>query len=105
MGNIREGGFNSVWNGRKYRSLRGSVNKKSDSICYSCRLPQFDSEDNRAAMQNAPSFKELLKISTQWLVNKPKGSFGGVMDKEFNPMPDAHMSSENHMNGFGKGLK
>jgi hypothetical protein len=46
-------------------------------------------------MQNAPSLKELLKSSTKLLLNKPKVSFSGVMDKEFDPMPDPQISSEN----------
>jgi MoaA/NifB/PqqE/SkfB family radical SAM enzyme len=85
MGNIRENGFDSVWNGRKYRSLRASVNRKSDSICYSCRMPQFDNEENRAASQIAPTVKQVLHDSLKSLTSRRAVKFSGVMDKEFDP--------------------
>jgi len=88
MGNIRKDGFQSVWNGWAYRRLRATVNVKSDSICHSCRLPQFDSEHNRASMQLAPSMKQLLKASATSLFNKPRVRFAGVLDRDFEPKHD-----------------
>jgi MoaA/NifB/PqqE/SkfB family radical SAM enzyme len=89
MGNLQTSSFTSIWNGAKYRRLRATVNTRPDRICHSCRMPQFDSEENRAAMQLAPSVKQLLKDSTtSLLVAKPKVTFVGFMDKEFAPQDD-----------------
>jgi MoaA/NifB/PqqE/SkfB family radical SAM enzyme len=85
MGNLREAGFASIWNGWKYRHLRGSVNTKPDRICHSCRMPQFDSEQNRAAVQLVPSVKQLLAGSAKSLLAVPKVTFVGIMDKQFDP--------------------
>ena len=85
MGNLRTSSFASIWNGWKYRRLRASINTKPDRICHSCRMPQFDSEESRAAMQLAPSVKQLLTSSAKSLLERPKVTFVGVMDKEFDP--------------------
>ncbi|MFN2445505.1 MAG: SPASM domain-containing protein [Vicinamibacterales bacterium] len=42
MGSIRNHRFEEGWNGRKYRRLRRHVNTSPDSICHTCRLPNFD---------------------------------------------------------------
>jgi MoaA/NifB/PqqE/SkfB family radical SAM enzyme len=89
MGNLNTSNFVSVWNGWKYRRLRASVNTKPDNICHSCRMPQFDSEENRVAMQFVPSLKQLVTGSTKSLLMKPNVSFVGIMDKEFEPKHDA----------------
>jgi MoaA/NifB/PqqE/SkfB family radical SAM enzyme len=85
MGNLRTSSFASIWNGWKYRRLRASINTKPDRICHSCRMPQFDSEESRAAMQLAPSVKQLLTASAKSLLERPKVTFVGIMDKEFDP--------------------
>jgi MoaA/NifB/PqqE/SkfB family radical SAM enzyme len=85
MGNLRVNSFASIWNGWKYQHLRASVNTKPDRICHSCRMPQFDSEENRVAMQLAPGVKQLLTGSAKSLLARPKVTFVGIMDKEFDP--------------------
>jgi MoaA/NifB/PqqE/SkfB family radical SAM enzyme len=86
MGNLQLSHFQSVWNGLKYRRLRARINNTPDSICRACRLPQFDSEENRASAQLAPSVKQQLTGLTKLLVKKsPQIIFDGVMDKEFDP--------------------
>jgi hypothetical protein len=85
MGNLRANGVASTWNGWKYRRLRASVNTEPDRICHSCRMPQFDSEENRAAMQLVPSVKQLLTGSAKSLLARPKVTFMGIMDEEFDP--------------------
>lgn len=87
MGNLQSRTFASIWNGWKYRRLRAAINTRPDSICHACRLPQFDSEENRAFKQLAPSLKQSLIIATKSLLTeKPKPNFTGVMDKEFDPV-------------------
>ena len=54
MGVISHGGFAAVWNGRNYRQLRRSINDKSDSICYDCRLPSFEADSGRVAAELRP---------------------------------------------------
>jgi MoaA/NifB/PqqE/SkfB family radical SAM enzyme len=85
MGNLRANSFASIWNGWRYRRLRATVNTKPDRICHSCRLAQFDHEENRAAMQLAPGVKQLLKRSATSLLARPKVTFVGIMDQEFDP--------------------
>jgi len=85
MGNLRHKGFEAVWNGRKYRQLRDSVNEHSDGICYSCRLPQFDSEQNRAASQLSSSLRELVKQGAERLWTKPQVHYAGVLDDQLDP--------------------
>jgi MoaA/NifB/PqqE/SkfB family radical SAM enzyme len=90
MGNLHTNSFASIWNNWKYRRLRASVNTKPDSICRSCRLPQFDSEENRAAMQLVPSVKQLLRGSAKSLLTRPNVTFVGVMDPEHDPTEPRH---------------
>ena len=86
LGSLQVSRFESVWNGLKYRRLRARINNTPDSICRACRLPQFDSEENRASAQLAPSVKQQLTGLTKSLVKKrPQIIFDGVMDKEFDP--------------------
>jgi MoaA/NifB/PqqE/SkfB family radical SAM enzyme len=85
MGNLHADSFASIWNNGKYRRLRASVNTRPDSICRSCRLPQFDSEENRAAMQLIPSAKQLLRGAATSLLTRPQVTFVGVMDPEHDP--------------------
>jgi MoaA/NifB/PqqE/SkfB family radical SAM enzyme len=86
MGNLQVSPFESVWNGWKYRHLRARINNTPDSICRACRLPQFDSEENRTSMQLVPSVKQLVTGSAKALLKKrSKPTFEGVMDKEFDP--------------------
>ena len=59
-GNLAKEKFAAIWNGRLYRKLRASVNRKPHSICYSCRMPKFDSDQNLSATQERPGFRELL---------------------------------------------
>jgi MoaA/NifB/PqqE/SkfB family radical SAM enzyme len=86
MGNLQSSTFASIWNGWKYRRLRAAINTRPDSICHACRLPQFDSEENRASMQLVPSLKQSLVISAKSLLaGRAKTNFSGVMDKEIDP--------------------
>ena len=59
-GNLTQERFAAIWNGRLYRRLRRAVNSKPDSICISCRMPNFDSDQNRSASQERPGRRELL---------------------------------------------
>jgi MoaA/NifB/PqqE/SkfB family radical SAM enzyme len=95
MGNLREGGFETVWNGRKYRALRKSVNTHSDSICYSCRLPQFDAEHGRAAQELKAGMREWMTTLRQSLLTRPQIRYEGVMDPQFDPRV-GHGSSQSH---------
>lgn len=86
MGNLQSSTFASIWNGWKYRRLRAAINTRPDSICRACRLPQFDSEENRASVQLVPSLKQSLVISAKSLLaGRAKTNFIGVMDKEIDP--------------------
>jgi MoaA/NifB/PqqE/SkfB family radical SAM enzyme len=87
VGNLRTSGFASIWNSWKYQRLRASVNTKPDRICHTCRMPLFDSEENAAAVQFVPSFKQLLRGSAKSLLARPKIAFDGIMDPEFDPTP------------------
>jgi MoaA/NifB/PqqE/SkfB family radical SAM enzyme len=59
-GSLAKEKFAAIWNGRLYRKLRASVNRKPHSICYSCRMPRFDSDQNMSAAQERPGLRELL---------------------------------------------
>jgi hypothetical protein len=87
VGNLRTSGFASIWNSWKYQRLRASVNTKPDRICHTCRMPLFDSEENAAAVQFVPSFKQLLRGSAKSLLARPEIAFDGIMDPEFDPTP------------------
>src|SRR4029450_5919649 len=84
--NLQSTNFSSIWNNWKYQRLRASVNTRPNGICRACRLPQFDSEKNRAAMQLVPSLKQSLAASAKSLLaRRPTPKFHGVMDKAFVP--------------------
>ncbi len=86
VGSLRETNFAAIWNNWKYRLLRKSINSRPGSICRSCRAPQFDSDENRAAAQLFPSFKQQLNGFSKSLVRtKPRAVFSGIMDEEFDP--------------------
>jgi MoaA/NifB/PqqE/SkfB family radical SAM enzyme len=63
-GDLAKRPFMAIWNGRLYRKLRASVNTRPDSICYSCRMPQFDSDQNLSAAQGRPGVREFLRNMT-----------------------------------------
>jgi len=79
MGCINGRTFESVWNGRPYRRLRARINAKSDLICYSCRRPRFDSEDNTAALQLQPSLKQILRAGLAQLRSKRNVTYTGAL--------------------------
>jgi MoaA/NifB/PqqE/SkfB family radical SAM enzyme len=85
IGNLRKSGFESVWNGFNYRRLRASINTNPDSICFSCRVPKFDSEQNSAASVSAPTLRQLLAQTTSSVINRPRVAFNGVMDEDLDP--------------------
>jgi MoaA/NifB/PqqE/SkfB family radical SAM enzyme len=60
-GDLTRQPFAAIWNGRRYRQLRASVNRQPHSICYSCRMPSFDSADNLSAAQEQPGRREHLR--------------------------------------------
>lgn len=94
MGNLQSSTFASIWNGWKYRRLRAAINTRPDSICHACRLPQFDSEENRASMQLVPSLKQSIVTSAKSLfAERAKTNFMGVMDKEIDPTRKVNSSS------------
>jgi hypothetical protein len=92
LGNLRTTSFASIWNNWQYQRLWASVNTRPDRICHSCRMPQFDSEENGAAMQLMPSLKQLVKGSAKSLFVRRNIAFDGVMDTEIDPKQD-HASS------------
>ena len=87
MGTLKDG-FEAVWNGRKYRTLRASTNTKPDSICHDCRMPGF-SDSGRAAAELKPSLKQLARQYVDASLHPPKIRFDGILDREFDPQPAA----------------
>jgi hypothetical protein len=85
VGTIASDGFEAVWNGRKYRQLRHSINSKPDSICYDCRLPSFDADGGRVAAELQPSAKQLLIKVGRSLVTKKRVEFHDVLDVSYDP--------------------
>jgi MoaA/NifB/PqqE/SkfB family radical SAM enzyme len=61
VGDLSKHPFTAVWNGRKYRKLRATVNGKPHPICLSCRMPRFDGDQNISAMQARPGLRELAR--------------------------------------------
>jgi MoaA/NifB/PqqE/SkfB family radical SAM enzyme len=53
--------FEAIWNGRLYRRLRRTVNRRPDGICTACRMPAFDSDRNASAAQALPGARERLQ--------------------------------------------
>jgi MoaA/NifB/PqqE/SkfB family radical SAM enzyme len=84
MGSLRDRSFDAVWNGRRYRNLRASVNSRPDHICYTCRLPRFESEQNKSLSQLTPGLKEVIRQVTtiQLRDYKFEGVFGGSLAPE-----------------------
>ena len=82
---MAHGDFDSVWNGRKYRELRRSINTKPDSICYDCRLPSFEAENGRVAAELRPSVKQLVVQFGRSLTTSQKVQFGDVLDAQYDP--------------------
>jgi hypothetical protein len=82
MGNLKRG-FNAVWNGRGFRKLRGTTNSNPDGICYSCRKPRFDSEENKSASQLAPGMREIVR--SLFTIRRRKLSFSGILNPEYDP--------------------
>jgi MoaA/NifB/PqqE/SkfB family radical SAM enzyme len=82
MGNLENQTFDAVWNGRRYRNLRASVNTRPDHICYTCRLPRFDSEKSKSLNQLAPGLKDVFKQLTtiEQRSYQFEGVFGGSQD-------------------------
>jgi hypothetical protein len=85
MGSLAEGDFDSVWNGRKYRALRRSVNTKPDSICHDCRMPSHEAEEGRVAGELRPSMKQLVVQFGQSLKTRQSVRFTDVLDPRFDP--------------------
>lgn len=83
MGTL-EHGFESVWNGNRYRALRASINTKSDSICHDCRMPAFG-DSGRVAAELKPSLKQLAKQYVNASLHPPRVRFNGVLDRDFDP--------------------
>lgn len=84
MGSLAKSSFDAVWNGRKYRKLRQSINtQKSDPICYSCRRPKFDSDDGLNNMQERPGLREIAKSLLR--TRRRAIRFDDVLDPEYDP--------------------
>jgi MoaA/NifB/PqqE/SkfB family radical SAM enzyme len=97
MGKMSRGGFASVWNGRKYRRLRKQVNaRSSDKICYACRLPKFDSEENASAGLLKPGLRELVKAFFIPQA-RPTVKYAGVMEEQFDPTARSVPAATNGM--------
>jgi MoaA/NifB/PqqE/SkfB family radical SAM enzyme len=90
VGNVAESGFESVWNGRKYRSLRRSINTKPDSICHDCRLPAHEAEEGRVAGELRPSMRQLVTQFGESLRHPRVARFSGVLDSDFDPRHAHH---------------
>ena len=86
MGSIADGTFESVWNGRRYRQLRGRINRRSFRQCYHCRQPRFDSEENLASMQLAPSLKQIASAKLHSLLHPVRVTYAGAMESDHNPL-------------------
>jgi len=83
MGNLKKNSFEQIWNGHKYIKLRKTVNKNPLPLCYNCRIPAFDSDQNLSFS----ALKSGIKESIQNLIHfkKQKLEFKGIYDKQFNP--------------------
>jgi MoaA/NifB/PqqE/SkfB family radical SAM enzyme len=83
MGSLKTHSWDHVWNGRRYRRLRASVNTKSDPICRACRMPKFDSDQNQSANQLLPGLREVAR--NLLTIRREKVSFAGVLNEDFDP--------------------
>jgi hypothetical protein len=82
MGTLKRG-FDAVWNGRAYRRLRASINTKPDHICYTCRQPRFDSDENKSAAQLMPGVREI--VGNLLTIRRRKTTFSGILNPEYDP--------------------
>lgn len=82
MGTLKKG-FEAVWNSWRYRGLRASVNTKPDHICYTCRKPRFDSDENKSAAQLMPGVREIVR--NLFTIRRQKVSFSGILNEEYDP--------------------
>jgi MoaA/NifB/PqqE/SkfB family radical SAM enzyme len=57
-GNLNRQGFEAVWNSRVLRKLMRTINARPDRICFSCRMPPFDSDQNMSAYALADSLRD-----------------------------------------------
>jgi radical SAM protein with 4Fe4S-binding SPASM domain len=84
MGSLKRESFESVWNSRRFRKLRCSINTpKPDPICYSCRLPKFDNDESTSFTQLMPSVRDVL--GKLWKSRRRTITYAGVMSKEYDP--------------------
>ena len=83
MGTL-EHGFEAVWNGRKYRQLRSSINTKPDSICHDCRMTAFG-DSGRVAAELKPSLKQVARQYLDASLHPPRIQFEGVLDSDLDP--------------------
>jgi MoaA/NifB/PqqE/SkfB family radical SAM enzyme len=85
MGRLSEQSFERVWNGRRYRAMRRSVNGRPHRICYDCRMPKFETESGLVASEMKPSLREAIVQSAQSLLRPSAVRFEGVLDHELDP--------------------
>ncbi|MAE67499.1 MAG: hypothetical protein CMJ18_24835 [Phycisphaeraceae bacterium] len=86
MGDLSRQSFESIWNGRRYRSLRDNINRRSNPICFRCRRPRFDSDENLSAGQLAPSVKQLLRARLSGMRSRPGISYTGTVAHDYDPV-------------------
>lgn len=86
MGSLERSSFDTIWNGARYRKLRASVNTKPDSICFNCRMPRFDSEQNISASQLASGLRELVQGAMT--ITRKRIDFSECDGYRFNPNGD-----------------
>jgi MoaA/NifB/PqqE/SkfB family radical SAM enzyme len=84
MGILGKGGFTGVWNNRNYRKLRRTINtNRMHEICYSCRMPRFDSDDSTSNSQTKPGLREMLR--NLFTSKRRNIAFEGVFNEDFDP--------------------
>lgn len=75
IGDLTKQRFDAIWNGRRYRALRKSVNTKPGRICRSCRMPRFDSDKSISFAALSKGVREIAADVVHW---RPKKiSFSG----------------------------
>ena len=87
MGNLVKSGFEAVWNGRRYRQLRSSVNTRPDNICHTCRLGRFDNDKSQALSQTLPGMREILREVTT--IKHRRYKFEGIFGSTSDPREEA----------------
>ena len=83
MGTLARSGFESIWNGPRYRRLRRGVYTRPDSICHTCRMPRFDSDQSKSFSQLVPGFKEMLRDLRK--VRRRRYKFTGILGGSIDP--------------------